>query len=686
MKRNLATILWKKIFCIFAISVMSCNLMFAQMSQENNTSTLFPLPENLKPNVELWIKVYTLYSNKQVILHDSDDLGIIYEVIDLNEYVDNDQATVKVPWREVEKAKNKYENILNKLASSEEINPELLDQDERAVYNLFKSKASPNVFKQAARNIRAQQGLREEFRNGLIRSGRYAEHIAKVLEKYDIPQELIALPHVESSYNYRAYSKFGAAGIWQFTRSTGRRFLSINYTVDERFDPIKSTEAAAKLLRENYEELGTWPLAINAYNHGVNGLKRAVNQLGTTDIGVIIEKYESRSYKFASRNFYAEFLAALEVRKNHKIYFGDLEFDNPEKFVTFTVPNYVKLSILTDRLGTTEDEIERLNPSLRNSVLSSKRHLPKGFELRVPWRENFDPSVAYANIPTTEKFEQQVATDWYQVESGDNLQKIARRFNTTVTDLMNLNDINNPHQIYVGQVIRLRPEITLAAETNQPANPPIKQEDKPKDELKKETQIGLGDQVPPAPIQPKVSAPIAEMTKKEAITEQPIEESSTTEIPATPIVEKQPAKHLKPYFGKILVQPEETLGHYADWLGIPTQVLRNLNNLRYGQDIQLGQEIKLVFDGVTEKEFERKRMEYHRGIEEDFFASWAIDGVLVHKIKSGENIWYLCNQVYEIPYWLVRKYNPNKNLERLNMGDELIIPVVGQIGNNRKTS
>ena len=122
---------------------------------------------------------------------------------------------------------------------------------------------------------------------------------------------------------------------------------------------------------------------------------------------------------------------------------GELKFDNPEKFVTFIVPNYVKLSILTDRLGTTEDEIERLNPSLRNSVLSSKRHLPKGFELRIPWREDFDPSVAYANIPTTEKFEQQVATDWYQVESGDNLQKIARRFNTTVTDLMDLNDINN---------------------------------------------------------------------------------------------------------------------------------------------------------------------------------------------------------------------------------------------------
>lgn len=681
MKKISATVFWIKIICIFAVAVMSRNLMFAQVSTEN--SRLFPVPDNLKSNVEFWIKVYTLYNSNQVIIHDSDDLKIIYEVIDLGECSTSDQATVKISWREVEKIKNKYENIFNKLAASEQVNPELLDKDERAVYNLFKSKASPEVFKESARNIRAQQGLRDEFRKGLIRSGRYVDHIAKVLEKYDIPQELLALPHVESSFNYRAYSKFGAAGIWQFTRSTGRRFLNINYTVDERFDPIKSTEAAAKLLRENYAELGSWPLAINAYNHGVNGLKRAVRQLGTTDIGVIIEKYESRSYKFASRNFYAEFLAALEARKNHKIYFGELEFDNPEKFVTFTVPNYVKLSVLTERLGTTAEEIERLNPCLRNSVLSSKRHLPKGLELRIPWREDFDPSVAYANIPTSEKYEQQVVTDWYQVESGDNLQKIARRFSTTVTDLMDLNDIHNPHQIYVGQVIRLQPEMTLVAETNNVAATTTKQEAKPKEDTQKKVAIGLGDQTP---IQPKVSVPIAEMTKKESASEQLIKESSTTEISATPIVEKQLARHFQPYFGKILVQPEETLGHYADWLGIPTQVLRNLNNLRYGQDIQLGQEIKLVFDGVSEKEFERKRMEYHRGIEEDFFASWAIDGILVHKIKSGENIWYLCNQVYEIPYWLVRKYNPNKNLERLNMGDELIIPVVGQIGNNRKTS
>jgi len=674
--------LWRCIIFILIAMVFCINLIYSQSSNESND--LFPVPDNLKSNVEFWIKIYTLYSTDQIIIHDSEDLRVIYQVVDVNELFADKKISHKIKWREIEKIKDKYRDILNKLATFEQIDPEFLDKKERLVYYLFKSKASPEIFKQAARNIRAQQGLRNEFRKGLVRSGRYNEHIEKVFKKYGIPLELMALPHVESSFNYRAYSKFGAAGIWQFTRGTGRRFLRINYTVDERFDPIKSTEAAAKLLKENYEELGTWPLAITAYNHGLNGLKRAIRLLGTTDIGVIVEKYDSRNFKFASRNFYAEFLAAREVNENYKIYFGKLILERPEKFLTFNVPNYVKISSLTERLGCTLDDIKQLNPSLRKSVLSSRRHLPKGFELRIPWKEGFEPALAYADIPTNEKYQRQVSTDWYQVKKGDNLQKIARQFNSTIAELMELNDIKNPHQIYVGQVVRLQPEETLLVESSRTKVKTGSNVTTPGNEEKQEEKIGLGDQVTASQVKPQISAPITDAVNKEITEEKKARQATTTVIqPEAQVVDKQLIKPIKPSFGSIYVQPEETLGHYADWLGIPTQVLRNLNMLRYGQDIHLGQKIKLVFNGISEKEFQRKRMEYHRGIEEDFFASYAVEGVLVHKIRSGENIWYLCNQVYEIPYWLLRKYNPNKNLERLNLGDELIIPIVGSIENNR---
>lgn len=687
MTRNLTKL--HRICIMFTIILLATCLIVIQGKGLTIDENVFPIPENIKPNIQFWIKVYTLYTSDQIIIHDSENLDRIYKVVDTNDLFKNRQVSSKTKWKEIEKIKKQYKAILIKLAGYNELDPEELSNQERIVYNLFGPDATSSDFYNASRNIRGQQGLRDHFKKGLIRSGKYADHIENILEKNNLPPEIIALPHVESSFNYQAYSKFGAAGIWQFTRSTGRRFLQINYTVDERFDPLKASEAAAKLLKENYEILGAWPLAITAYNHGVNGMKRAVARHNTTDFGVIVENYESRNFKFASRNFYAEFLAAVEVRKNYRIYFGELEFDAPEKYLTFTVPSYVKLSTLEKRLELSQEDIKKLNPSLRRSVLNSQRRLPSGFELRIPYRENFDPETVYAEIPSQEKYQSQVATNWYQVERGDNLQQIARRFNTSVADIMDLNEIRNPHQIYAGQVLRIKAEETVVAEKTTAGASEEKATPQPevtmaKAEVKEEiVETGLGDQIQ------NVGPFIAEDTRVDRI-EKPAPEFKK-ELQPAPIIpepsqaslERKQVKLIEPGMGTIYVQPEETLGHFADWLGIATQELRNLNGLSYGRDIHLGQKIKLVFREVTEKEFQRKRMEYHRGIEEDFFTTFRVDGVVVHKVRRGENIWYLCNQVYEIPYWLVLKYNPNLDLARLNTKDELVIPIVEEIGGNQ---
>ena len=144
-----------------------------------------------------------------------------------------------------------------------------------------------------------------------------------------MPIELTRLPHIESSFENRALSKVGAAGIWQIMPATGRLYLRVNRDVDERLHVRTATMAAAQILRENYEKLGTWPLAITAYNHGANGMKRAVDTVGTTDFGVIVQRYRGPLFGFASQNFYAEFLAALDVSQNYKQYFGDLLFAEP---------------------------------------------------------------------------------------------------------------------------------------------------------------------------------------------------------------------------------------------------------------------------------------------------------------------------------------------------------------------
>ena len=178
---------------------------------------------------------------------------------------------------------------------------------------LFPPGVSRATLGAAVDRVRFQRGHAERFRDGLVRAGQWEPHIRRVFRDAGLPQELVSLPHVESSFNPAAYSKVGAAGLWQFMPGTGKRFLRIDRVVDERYDPWRSSEAAAALLRENYRITGAWPLAVTAYNHGAGGMMRAVKQLGTKDISVIIDRYQSETFGFASRNFYTEFLAAHDV-------------------------------------------------------------------------------------------------------------------------------------------------------------------------------------------------------------------------------------------------------------------------------------------------------------------------------------------------------------------------------------
>src|SRR5205823_3111101 len=139
-------------------------------------------------------------------------------------------------------------------------------------------------------NVHTQVGIKERFRQGIIRSGRYAEVFQEIFEKQGVPAEIALLPLVESSFENRARSNAGAAGIWQFTRGTGRLYLNVNRKLDERLDPARATRAAARLLHDNYNALGSWPLAITAYNHGRAGMLRAQSEAGP-EIANIIEQY-----------------------------------------------------------------------------------------------------------------------------------------------------------------------------------------------------------------------------------------------------------------------------------------------------------------------------------------------------------------------------------------------------------
>ena len=371
------------------------------------------------------------------------DLGIVYEVV----YFGKKHLSRRAKDRKLEKIKAKYKRILRRIAKTK--NKSKLKGEELRVYQLVKK----NHYK-ASRRIRGQWGLKDRFQAGIERSGLYMDEIKRIFKQYNLPEELSILPHVESSFQLKAYSSAGAAGIWQFTRSTGRLFMRVGYDVDERRDPILATYGAAKLLKKNYEVVRSWPLAITAYNHGLRGMQRAQKRHGS-DIVKIIKKYRSRTFGFASRNFYPEFLAALHVVKNQNKYFPLLNIKKPLRRVSFRLPDYVNINTAVNYFNMTREEIAESNPSLRRPVLIGEKRIPKGYVFQAPASEIKDLRSNYNKIPKTALYSRQIRSKFYTVRRGDTLSALALRFGTSVQSLKASNTIRRGNRIYIGQVLQL---------------------------------------------------------------------------------------------------------------------------------------------------------------------------------------------------------------------------------------
>jgi len=294
-------------------------LIGAQGSGWAGSQVVFPRPQVVEPNVEFWVKIFTRYDSRDFLIFDRDDVTRVYQVMHLPG--DGDPSGADVDWTNVY-LKSKYANILNRLASG----APPASFEERQVAALFRN-PSPAIYAQAAQNLRVQQGLRERFREGLLRSRYYRPTMERIFREAGLPVELVTLAEVESGFYPGARSSAGAVGIWQFTRATGRQYMKINSRYDERLNPVRSTEAAAKLLRYNYDVLGDWPLAITAYNYGTAGMAQASEAYGG-DYAKVFKDFDGPHFGFAAKNYYSEFLAALEVSRHEDQYFPGINNDS----------------------------------------------------------------------------------------------------------------------------------------------------------------------------------------------------------------------------------------------------------------------------------------------------------------------------------------------------------------------
>jgi len=430
--------------------------------QKKKIRKVFNIPEAIMPEVNFWKDIYTKYDKTKVLIHDKKHMNIVYSVIDISDIALNDDLKKEDKYdkkqERVGKEMDRIVAILYKLDEWDPNGTERLASKEQKIYDLFKNVREKNKFKNAAKDerIRSQTGIREKFEEAIKISGRYLGEIEHIFAQYGVPLEITRLAFVESMFNLNAVSKSGASGIWQFMPSTGKLFLNMDQIVDERNDPIIATHAAAKHLLRDYEALGSWPLAINAYNAGPGRLKRAINKLKTRDIAKIIRKYDHRGYSFASRNFYPAFLAALSGFENRDAYFGETFQEPPLEFDIITIPFFTTIPEIAKYTGTPIEELVLLNFHLKEDVVNGKLPLPVAFKLRVPKESGNNFLIAMKEIDSNRRY-----AKWHIVESGENLKTIATKYKTSQNKLKKINNLKR-NRISEGMIIKLPKGIELA--------------------------------------------------------------------------------------------------------------------------------------------------------------------------------------------------------------------------------
>lgn len=413
-----------------------------------DTSDPFVHPPALERDVRFWIRVYTEVTTDQGLLHDDWNLGLVYEVLRFDPAASPGQREHRVA-----QAKAHYAELLRRFAAGD---TDSLTAHERRILHAFGEKATPGDFRDAIERIRFQLGQADRFHEGLIRSAVWEKQIARTLTQHGVPAEIAALPHVESSFNLAAYSKVGAAGLWQFMPSTAKRFMRVDSVVDERLDPYSATEAAANLMLYNYRLLGSWPLAVTAYNHGPGGLRRAQDDLGTSDIAVIVKRYQGKTFGFASRNFYVAFLAALEVDRNAEKFFGPLTRLPDTESTPTELPDYVPVDALAKAFKVDMGALRVLNPALRPPIWSGARFVPRGYALRLPGTPPpAEIAAGWARLPPTQRYVAQRNDGAHRLRRGETLAGVAAASGVSLNRLLAANGWSSTHTAARGETVRI---------------------------------------------------------------------------------------------------------------------------------------------------------------------------------------------------------------------------------------
>ncbi|MCB0274801.1 MAG: transglycosylase SLT domain-containing protein [Calditrichaeota bacterium] len=891
------------------------------------TSTLvardLPHGKALAKEVAFWKRVFAKTPSTQYIIHDSDKLDIVYGVVTIADTSLSNRAVED----SLEALKKPYARMLRSFAAGK-VDLRMLSPAEVAIYQRFAEVDEPDKFNTAIRRLRAQKGIQDNFKAGVTRSFAYLPYIRKVFREEGLPDFLVYLPHVESSFNPIARSHVGAAGMWQFMPGTARSFMKVNRVKDERYDPFKATHGAARMLSYNYRILQDWALAITAYNHGLGSMKKAKKRFG--DYVTIRENYLRRSFGFASKNFYPEFLAVVEIMDSLAVYFPDIERHIPPEFQEIQTPVDLRLDQFSKISGIPDSLLRALNPGYREDAWEGRRIVPQNYTLRLPlesdaahiiaqlngsmedyrkvrvvmrgsdpaqvavggpellWQSQRDalasaqalkhlvldaprqlfpepePEALFVRA-TPEALPVSFAESAVAVSLSAGIGPVAPVRNVLSPERMHLRDVeaeddpellaevradaavsqplatpaeaprrtveeaqlavqaprpalpetqpapaelvaegiagmysrhlpaDRPSSADPALVLYVRsesespdPAEVVLAENTLSGNPVTSRGPRAENPTVSERNLSVKAALPPVNLEegrtlaalenpralpsgagaglserqltvlaeeaqpagetalvastfqrPETRSPLALQSRSGALPENALETRTSGNtpvdlsgsgleaalavkrgpqetLPGTAPVESayqmrpgasQPARpeaplsrpapvafkgnqvgmdevltllirQLTPVGEKTTVFPEETIGHFGDWLSLDTGDIRRLNGMKSGQALLSGQPIRISFEGVNADRFLRRRLRFHAGLLDHYFPNQDSIELTDYRVRSGDNLWRIANQSSAIPLNLLLYFNEWDKLMRLQPGDLVKLPVL----------
>jgi membrane-bound lytic murein transglycosylase D len=290
-----------------------------------------------------------------------------------------------------------------------------------------------------------QTTLRGKFITWLSRSEKYIPFMKNLLKEHGLPEDLVYMSLIESGFNPYAYSRAKAVGLWQFISMTGKRYgLRVNWWVDERRDPEKSTIAAAKYLKDLYDLFACWYLAAAGYNAGEYKIIRAIKRYRTEDFWKLTNQ---RYLKRETKDYVPQMIAAALIAKDPEKYgFIDIEYQEPLRYEKVKVPELTDLCLIAKACGTSLEEIKDLNPELRRGVTPPNEN---EYEIKIPFGKEDLFLKNFEALQPLEKFQFKT----HLVKKGEALKGIAKQYRVDLEPLLEINHLNKTSSISKGMTL-----------------------------------------------------------------------------------------------------------------------------------------------------------------------------------------------------------------------------------------